>query len=75
MDQKLCDHGTAATIFVLKPCVFNKKLESLFNTVMGQDVIISDDVGWRSGFNKGGNSIGGIDIGLYNTVDGMGTNN
>ena len=33
-----------------------KTFESLFNTVMDQDGLIFDDVGWWSGLNKGGDS-------------------
>ena len=57
MDQQLCDHGTDATIFVLQTHIFIKNLDSLFNTVLVQDDLICDDVGWWSGFNKGGNII------------------
>ena len=75
MDQQLCGHGTAATIFVLQPRIFTKKIESLFNNVMVQGGIICDDVGWWVGFNKGGNSIDDVAIGFCNTVEVMRTSN
>ena len=73
--KKIWGHETAVIIFVLQPRIFTKKMEYLFNTVFGQDGIICDGVGWWSGFNKGFNIIEDIDIGLWNIVEGMGTNN
>ena len=54
---------------------FIKNLEYLLYIVLGQDGLICDDVGWWSGFNKCGNIIDDVEIGFYNTVEGMGTNN
>ena len=54
---------------------FTKNIESLFNTVLGQDGIICDDICWWSGFNKSGDIIDGIYIGPCNIVELMGTNN
>ena len=53
---------------------FTKNFDSLFNTILGQDGIICDGVGWWSGSNKGGNRIYDVDIGLCNIVEGMGDN-
>ena len=75
MAQQLCDHGTAVNIFVLKPILYTKYIDSQNNNVMGQDGLICDDVGWWIGFNEGGNSIEDVDIGFCSTVEGMGTNN
>ena len=75
MDQQLCGHGTAEIIFVVQPQFFTKNLECLFNNLLGQDGLICDDVGWWSGFNKGGNDIDGVYIVFYNAVEGMRTNN
>ena len=52
-----------------------QNIESLSNTVLGQDVLICDDVGWWIGLNKGGDVIYSVDIGLRNIVEGKGTNN
>ena len=53
----------------------SKECESLFNTVLGQDGLICDDVGWWSGFNKGGYGIGNICRCIVNIVEGMGNSN
>ena len=50
-----------------------KTFESLFNTVLGQDGLIFDDVGWWSGFNKGCDIVHGVDIGIGKIVEGVGT--
>ena len=42
---------------------------------MCQNDIVCDDVGWCSGFKKGGSIIDDVDIGLRNIMYGMGTNN
>ena len=42
---------------------------------MGQDGIMCDDVDYWSGFNKCGDWIDNVDIGLCNIVEGMRTNN
>ena len=47
---------------------FTKTFESLFNTVLGQDGLIFDDVGWWSGLNKVGDSIYDVDIILPNIL-------
>ena len=54
---------------------FFRDLESLFNTVLGQDCLICDDVGLCSGLNRVGYSIYDIGIGLRNIVEGIVTNN
>ena len=43
---------------------FYKNFESLFNTVLGQDGLICDDVGWWSALNKGSYGIDDVDIGF-----------
>ena len=43
---------------------FKKNFECLFNTVLGKDGIICDDIGCWSGFNKCGNSIDNVYIGF-----------
>ena len=53
----------------------HKNFEPLFNTVLGKDGLICDDVGWWSGLKKCGYGIGDVDIGLLYIVDGMGINN
>ena len=53
----------------------SKSFESLFDTVLGKDGIICDDVGWWIGFNKGSDSIDDVDIDLVNITEGTGTNN
>ena len=63
-------HGTPAIIFVLQPIIFIKFFESLFNTVLGHDGLICDEVGWWSWLNKGGDKIYDVEIGLSNTVEG-----
>ena len=75
MAQNLCDHGNSTIFLYCSLDFLNQKLESVFNTVLGQDGIICDDVGWWSGFNKGGNIIDAVDIEFWNTVEGMLTNN
>ena len=76
MAQQICNHGTAANIFVLQPRLFlTKNIEYLFNIVLGQDGIICDDVGWWSGLNKGGKIIEDVEIGFCNIVEGTETNN
>ena len=75
MDQHICGHKNAAFIFLLHPCLFIKNFDSLFNTVLGKDVLICDDVGWWIGLNKGGDVIYSVDIGLRDIVEGKGTNN
>ena len=45
------------------------------SNLLGQDGLIWDDVGWRSGFNKSGDRIEIFDIILGDIVWGMGTNN
>ena len=47
---------------------FTKNFESLFNTLLGQDGLICDDVGWWSGLNKGGDIIYNVDIGFGDIV-------
>ena len=37
--QQLCDDGTNATLFVLHRRLFYQKLKSLFNNVLGKDVM------------------------------------
>ena len=54
---------------------FTKHIESLFNTLLGQDSLICDDVSWWSGFKEGDSSIDDVDIGFCNTVEGMEINN
>ena len=54
---------------------FTNNLEALFNTELGQDGLVCDDIGWLSGFKKGGNRIDDVDIGFWNAMEGMGTNN
>ena len=54
---------------------FPKNFESLFNTLLGQDSLLFDDIGWWSGFNKGGDIIYGVNVGLHGIVEGIGTNN
>ena len=54
---------------------FTKTFESLFNTVLGQDGLIFDDVGWWSGLNKGNNIIYDVDIILPDILEGMGDKN
>ena len=51
------------------------KIESLFNTIMGKDSPICIDVGWWSGFNKGGNIIYNVVISLHVIVEVIGNNN
>ena len=75
MAQNLCDHGNSTIFLYCSLDFLNQKLESVFNTVLGQDGIICDDVGWWSGFNNGGDRIYGVDIGLHNIVEVMETNN
>ena len=69
MDQQLIYFFIAALNF------FTKNLESLFNTVLGQDGIICNGVGLWSGFTKCGNSIADVGIGFCNNMEGTGTNN
>ena len=47
----------------------------MFDTVLGQYGLIFDDVGWWSGFNKGGHGIDIVDICLGDIVEGMGNKN
>ena len=54
---------------------FFKKFHSLYNTVLGQDGLICDCVGWWNAFNKYINIIDDIDIGLCDIVKDIGTNN
>ena len=54
---------------------FTKNLDSLYNTGLGQNGLIFDDVGWKGGFKKGGNGIDDIYIVICNTFNGMETNN
>ena len=51
-----------------------KNFDSLFHTILGKDGLFCDDVGWCSGFNKGGDGIDGVDIVLGNIMEGMGNN-
>ena len=44
---------------------------SLFNNVLGQDGLICYDVDWWSEFNRGGNIIYNVDMGLCDIVEGM----
>ena len=60
--------------FGLKPRLF-LSFESLFNTLLSQDGLIFDYVGWWSGFNKGSDIIYNVAIGIHNIVEGMGTKN
>ena len=54
---------------------FTKNLDSLFNTVLGRDGVIFDDVVWCGRFNKVGNLVDDVEIRLCNTVKAMRTNN
>ena len=49
--------------------------ESLFDTVLGQDCVISYDVGWWGGFNRGGYGVDVVNILLGNIMEGTRTNN
>ena len=51
---------------------FTKNLESLSNNVLGKDGLTCDDVGWWIGFNKGGNIIYDVDIGILQHCRGYG---
>ena len=53
----------------------SKSFESLFDTVLGKDGIICDDVGWWIGFNKGSDVVEDVDIGLVKIMEGTRTNN
>ena len=59
----------------MQPRLFFQKNESLFNTVLVRDSLIFGDVFWWSGFNKGGDILYSIYIGLRKIVEGVGTNN
>ena len=50
-------------------------MQYLFNTALGQDGIICDDVGWWSELNNCGDSIYDVGISLRDIVEGMGANN
>ena len=52
-----------------------KKFNFLFDTLLVQDGLICDDVGWWSGFNKCVYGVENVDIGLFNIMEGTGTNN
>ena len=75
MVPQLCGHESAGFYLVLHPRLFFKTYKSLFNTILGQYGIISDDVGWCIGFNKGGDMIYNVDIGLRVILMGVGNNN
>ena len=75
MAQQLYNNETDETLFILQPLLFTKNLESLFNNVLGQYGLICDNVGWWSGFNKCGDRIYDIDMGLSEIVEFMGSNN
>ena len=75
MGQQLCGHENATIIFILQPRLHSKNFESLFNTVLGQDGLIFDDVGWWSGFNKGCDIVHGVEIGIGKIVEGVGKKN
>ena len=62
-------------LFLYCSLKYFKKFYSLFNTVLGQGGFICDCVGWFSAFNKHGDSIDDIDLGLCGIVKDMGTNN
>ena len=47
----------------------------MFNTVLGQDGLICDDVGWQSRLNKGGGRIYDVGIGILETMEGTGSSN
>ena len=47
----------------------------MFYTVLGQYSLIYDNVGWWSGFNKGGDGVDGFEIYLGNIIEDTGTNN
>ena len=68
LDRQVCGHESAANILVLQPHLVYQNFESLFNTVLGQDSFIFDEVGWWSGFKKGGNRIYDVDIGLFDIL-------
>ena len=55
--------------------LLTKDLESLVDTGLRQDGLIGDGVGWCSGFDKGGNIINNIDVGVCNAVKFIGANN
>ena len=44
-------------------------------TVLDQNVLVCNDVGWWNGFKKVGDIIFKVDIGLCNILDNMGTKN
>ena len=73
LDIQLYGHDTVAIIFLLQPRPFFK-FQSPFNTVMGQDSLICDNVCLWGGFKKGNDSIDNIDIGLGKILEGVGTN-
>ena len=50
-----------------------KSFDSLFDTVLGQDGLICDCVGWWSEFNKVGDGVDYINIGLGNITEGAET--
>ena len=53
----------------------SKNFDSIFDTVLGKDGIICDNIGWWSGLNKGSDGVDDIGIVLVEIMEGMGTNN
>ena len=74
MSRQFCVHETVSIIFHCSLAFFFKNVESIFDTVLGKDGIICDDVGWWSGFNKVSNIINNVGIGFCNTMNFIGTN-
>ena len=65
-------------IYMYPPSYFpkiTKYLEYFFDTLLHQDGLICDDVGWWSGFKNVGNSIYNFGVGFCNTVKFIGANN
>ena len=52
----------------------SKYLKALLDTVLSQDGFICDDIGWQSRFIKISDGVNETDVGLGETMDGMGTN-
>ena len=53
----------------------SKTFESIIDTVFFSDDLIFDNIGWWSGFNKGGYGFDDVDIGIGYIMKGAGTNN
>ena len=76
LDWQLCGHESVAIIFVPQSHPPPPpQIESLFNTLLGQDGLICDDVGWWSRLNKGGYEIDNVEIGLGDIAEVMVTIN